>query len=75
VDLDPLTDEDATLLHGLISKHAEVTQSPRAKWILESWEQMLPKFIKVFPQEYKHALERQAVLAVPARREEEVVHG
>jgi glutamate synthase domain-containing protein 3 len=72
VDLDPLTDQDATLLQGLISKHAEVTQSPRAKWILENWEQMLPKFIKVFPQEYKRALERQAVLA---RREEEVVHG
>ena len=75
VDLDPLTDDDVTLLHGLISKHAEVTQSPKAKWILESWEQMLPKFIKVFPQEYKRALERQRVLAVAAQREEEVVHG
>jgi glutamate synthase domain-containing protein 3 len=75
VDLDPLTDDDATLLHGLISKHAEVTESPRARWILESWEQMLPKFIKVFPQEYKRALERQRVLAMAAQPQEEVLHG
>ena len=63
VDLDPLADDDIALLHGLISKHAELTQSPRAKWILESWEQMLPKFIKVFPHEYKRAL-----AAKPTRR-------
>ena len=80
VDLGPLGDEDVALLHGLISKHAEVTQSPRAKWILESWEQMLPKFIKVFPHEYQRALERQAKAAVAARPraalpQEEVVHG
>jgi glutamate synthase domain-containing protein 3 len=75
VDLDPLADEDVTLLHGLIAKHAEVTQSPRAKWILESWEQMLPKFIKVFPHEYKRVLARKPVSAVPARPEAEVLHG
>jgi glutamate synthase domain-containing protein 3 len=68
VDLDPLADEDVTLLQGLISKHADLTQSPRAKWILECWEQMLPKFIKVFPHEYKRAL-----AAKPSR--EEVLHG
>jgi len=56
VDLDTLADDDITLLYRLISNHAELTQSPRAKWILESWEQMLPKFIKVFPHEYKRVL-------------------
>ena len=58
VDLDPLAEEDIALLHALISKHAALTQSPRAKWILESWEQMLPSFVKVFPQEYKRVLNR-----------------
>jgi glutamate synthase domain-containing protein 3 len=75
VDLDPLADDDIALLHRLISKHVEVTQSPRAKWILESWEQMLPKFIKVFPHEYKRVLARKPVPAVPARPQEEVLHG
>jgi glutamate synthase domain-containing protein 3 len=59
VDLEPVADEpDETLLYRLIATHAGLTQSPRAKWILENWEQMLPKFIKVFPREYKRALNR-----------------
>jgi glutamate synthase domain-containing protein 3 len=74
VDLDPLADDDIALLYRLISKHAELTQSPRAKWILESWEQMLPRFVKVFPQEYKRVLARKPVRAVPAPPEE-VLHG
>src|SRR5271157_4632611 len=74
VDLEPVADEDITLLYRLISTHAELTQSPRAKWILESWEQMLPKFIKVFPHEYKRVLARKPVPAVLARPQE-VVHG
>jgi glutamate synthase domain-containing protein 3 len=65
VDLDPLEDEDVALLHQLISRHAALTQSPRAKRILDSWEQMLPKFIKVFPREYKHALDRSPKGPVP----------
>jgi glutamate synthase (NADPH/NADH) large chain len=74
VDLEPLADEDIPLLHELISTHVELTQSPRGKWILESWEQMLPKFVKVFPREYKRVLARTLLPAAPARREE-VLHG
>ena len=44
-----------------IARHAEETGSPRANWILENWEAMLPKFVKVFPHEYKR------VLGVPRR--------
>ncbi|MBZ5621578.1 MAG: glutamate synthase large subunit [Acidobacteriia bacterium] len=55
VDLEPVAgDED--MLFRLISRHAESTGSPRAKWILESWEQMLPKFVKIFPHEYRRVL-------------------
>jgi glutamate synthase domain-containing protein 3 len=57
VDLDPLTDsKDSELVQLLIARHAELTGSPRAKWILDNWETMLPKFIKVFPHEYKRVL-------------------
>ena len=41
--------EDSEMLFGFITRHAEATASPRARWILENWEQMLPKFIKIFP--------------------------
>jgi glutamate synthase domain-containing protein 2/glutamate synthase domain-containing protein 1/glutamate synthase domain-containing protein 3 len=56
VDLDPLLEEDVALIRGLIERHAAATASPRALWILENWSEMLPRFVKVFPQEYKRVL-------------------
>jgi glutamate synthase domain-containing protein 3 len=57
VDLEAVTDlKDAELLHRLVSRHAELTDSPQAKWILKHWDATLPKFIKVFPHEYKRVL-------------------
>ena len=56
VDLESVGEADAGLLHGLIYRHVESTASPRGKWILENWEQMVPKFVKVFPHEYKRVL-------------------
>jgi glutamate synthase domain-containing protein 3 len=57
VDLEPIFDPaDQQIVHNLIVKHVEVTASPRGKWILEHWLQMLPKFVKVFPHEYKRVL-------------------
>ena len=52
----PTDSNDADLIEFLIARHAELTGSPRAKWILDNWEAMLPKFIKVFPHEYKRVL-------------------
>ncbi|MEZ5400678.1 MAG: glutamate synthase large subunit [Bryobacteraceae bacterium] len=57
VDLEPVMDTaDIDKIKGLILKHLEYTGSPRAQWILENWSQMLPKFVKVFPHEYKRVL-------------------
>ena len=68
VDLEPVEDEkDIETLRYWIARHAEETGSPRANWILENWEAMLPKFLKVFPHEYKR------VLGVP--RKAAVAHG
>ncbi len=60
VDLEPVPPEDADLLYSLISNHVEATASSRGKWVLENWESMLPKFIKVFPQEYRRVLNQAA---------------
>jgi glutamate synthase domain-containing protein 2/glutamate synthase domain-containing protein 1/glutamate synthase domain-containing protein 3 len=70
VDLDPVIDpQDIDLIHSLITRHAELTESPRAKWILDNWETMLPKFIKVFPHEFKRVLgvKRTPVAVEPAQ--------
>jgi glutamate synthase domain-containing protein 3 len=56
VDLETVPAEDIDLLYGMISSHADATASPRGKWVLENWENMLPKFVKVFPHEFKRAL-------------------
>jgi glutamate synthase domain-containing protein 2/glutamate synthase domain-containing protein 1/glutamate synthase domain-containing protein 3 len=57
VDLEPLdTEADVAEVRGLLERHRELTGSPRAAWILEHWEDAQPKFIKVFPHEYKRVL-------------------
>jgi glutamate synthase domain-containing protein 2/glutamate synthase domain-containing protein 3 len=57
VDLEPVSDpSDAELLHRLVSRHAELTGSPQAKLLLQNWEATIPKFVKVFPHEYKRVL-------------------
>jgi glutamate synthase (ferredoxin) len=51
-------DSDILELKELVENHYNATQSPRAKRVLESWESYLPKFVKVFPEEYRQALLR-----------------
>jgi glutamate synthase domain-containing protein 3 len=57
VDLEPVVEaEDVQLIRGLVARHAELTGSARARMILENWSEMLPRFIKVFPHEFKRVL-------------------
>jgi glutamate synthase (NADPH) large chain len=51
-----LTGQDAQRLYELIARHAHYTNSARARTILESWADYLPKFKKVMPVEYRKAL-------------------
>ena len=64
VDLEPVAEPaDIEMLRRLIARHGELTGSPQAKWILDNWGVTLPKFIKVFPHEYKRVL---GIARVPA---------
>jgi glutamate synthase domain-containing protein 2/glutamate synthase domain-containing protein 1/glutamate synthase domain-containing protein 3 len=57
VDLEPLlSPEDVERVRGLLERHRDLTGSPRAAWILEHWSDAQPRFIKVFPHEYKRVL-------------------
>jgi glutamate synthase domain-containing protein 3 len=68
VDLDPVdTPEDIQLLKRLIENHVKYTGSPRGAWILDNFGEMLPKFIKVFPHEYKR------VMGVPQQAKSAVI--
>jgi glutamate synthase domain-containing protein 3 len=63
VDLDPFEAEDEELLRHLVSRHMVLTGSSRARWILQHWAETLPRFVKVFPHEYKRVLTKRTVTA------------
>ena len=48
--------EEIEEVRRMIETHAQVTESDRAKHILNLWEEMVPKFVKVIPKDYKRVL-------------------
>ena len=74
VDLEnvaPGSEDEAELL-TLLREHVALTGSPKASGILADWENRRPRFVKVFPVEYRQALGRMAredAEAVDRRRE------
>ncbi|MDE5421643.1 glutamate synthase large subunit [Ancylomarina sp. DW003] len=58
-DYESIDLDDEELLRDYIIKHQKYTKSKRAKEILDNWDNAMLKFIKIFPKEYKLALENQ----------------
>ncbi len=44
-------------LRRLVERHLEHTSSDRARQVLDAWDDMLPKFVKVMPRDYKRMLD------------------
>ncbi len=58
VELEHLSDEnDITEVKNMISNHLKYTGSENAKKILDNWDEMLPKFVKVIPKDYMRMLQ------------------
>ena len=51
--------EEIEALKGLVFRHAEHTGSRRATEILLQWDEALPKFVRVIPNDYRRVLEAQ----------------
>ncbi len=51
-------EEDKGLLYDLIGRHLKWTGSSRAQYILDAWPDMVGKFVKVVPIDYRKALEK-----------------
>ena len=49
--------EEIDALYDLIKKHADLTKSQKAFKVIALWEQMVPKFVKVMPKDYKRVLQ------------------
>ncbi|CAG1772343.1 partial glutamate synthase (ferredoxin), partial [uncultured bacterium] len=76
VDLDPLSAEDEETVQALIRRHVDATESKRGAFILDNWGTLGPKFVKVFPQDYKRVLAaRQQKATSVQQAEKEAVHG
>ncbi|MGN6495523.1 MAG: glutamate synthase large subunit [Agriterribacter sp.] len=58
IDLDPVVNGESEELHDMISKHYAYTGSNVAKFILDDFENQLRNFIKVYPKDYKKALQK-----------------
>jgi glutamate synthase domain-containing protein 2/glutamate synthase domain-containing protein 1/glutamate synthase domain-containing protein 3 len=60
VDIEPVVEhEDIDTLHAMIEKHILYTGSGLARYILKNWREILPRFVKVMPMDYKKALAGQ----------------
>lgn len=80
VDLESVwKEEDKDKLYNLIQLHYDYTESTRAKQMLDNWPNIVGKFVKVIPIDYRRALERlknqeqRETETTPAT--EEVFHG
>lgn len=57
VDLDKVQDEeDIMTLRTMVQQHQRNTQSQLAKEVLARFDELVPKFLKVFPRDYKQVL-------------------
>ncbi|GJM89695.1 hypothetical protein PR202_ga05907 [Eleusine coracana subsp. coracana] len=73
VDLYGVAEEDDIItLRTLIEQHRRNTESILAKDILSNFDELLPKFIKVFPRDYKRVLDMQKAAKEAEEKERKV---
>ncbi|HUK82990.1 MAG TPA: glutamate synthase large subunit [Verrucomicrobiae bacterium] len=74
VALERLTDRgEIEFVREMISQHADYTKSQRAWKILSLWDEMVPKFVRVMPKDYKRVLEQLQRAKAQGLSEEEAV--
>jgi glutamate synthase (ferredoxin) len=52
-------EEEVAAVRELVRRLAEQTGSERAAQVLASWERMVPRFVKVYPNDYRRVIETQ----------------
>ncbi len=61
---------DEKELKAIIEEHFLLSQSALAKKLLENWSDVLPKFVKVFPVEYRKVLNSAGSVELPQKTNE-----
>jgi len=79
VQLEDMSDpEDQDVVYNLIKKHVEYTGSARGQMVLDNWDEMLGKIVKVMPSDYKLALQKMKEEAAAKQQQgvlQEVANG
>ncbi|MFC5138649.1 glutamate synthase large subunit [Actinomycetospora rhizophila] len=65
--------EDADWLHGVVSRHRELTGSPRAAALLADWDTAVGRFTKVVPDDYQRVLDATQRAQAEGRDPNEVI--
>jgi glutamate synthase domain-containing protein 2/glutamate synthase domain-containing protein 1/glutamate synthase domain-containing protein 3 len=57
VDIESLDEaEEIARVHAMIERHLQYTGSARAKHVLDNWDDMVPKFARIMPKDFKRAV-------------------
>jgi glutamate synthase (ferredoxin) len=56
VELEEPTAEEFDYIRAMIRRHVEYTDSGRGQYVIENWDRLAPKFVKIMPVDYKRAL-------------------
>jgi glutamate synthase (NADPH/NADH) large chain len=66
VELESVVDEsDLWLLYGLVENHVRFTGSPLGRRVLDNWEHLVARFVKVMPTDYKRVLQARRAASRP----------
>jgi len=49
--------DEIAVVKEMIQRHFKYTQSEKARVVLDNWDEMAPKFVKVIPKDYQRMLE------------------
>ncbi|HEY7330314.1 MAG TPA: glutamate synthase large subunit [Gemmataceae bacterium] len=74
VKLFPLEDEDEIEeVREMIRNHASYTHSERSRQVLADWDNLVRRFVKVYPNDYRRVIETQKRFKASGLSEEEAV--
>ncbi|MBO0933121.1 glutamate synthase large subunit [Fibrella aquatilis] len=74
VSLEPLNEEDRTILRDFVEKHFQHTTSNVALALMQDWDAQLGKFVKVLPGDFKAALASRGISLADQIRDKSVVY-
>jgi glutamate synthase domain-containing protein 3 len=60
VGLRPLEGDEGDLVRDMIRRHVDRTRSAKGREVLARWPEMIARFVKVYPNDYRRVLEAQA---------------